>query len=78
MTSENSGPLTAKELFLAAVEIEGAEQRSRYLDAATCGDATKSMVRKLLAAHENGNDNLLDEAVARFGPPAEVNGLGSD
>ena len=60
-------PADAKAIFLAALECEGAEALSRFLEQA-CGDdaALRQRVEELLQADRDAGDFLVDEVGCRF------------
>ncbi|QDV24932.1 serine/threonine-protein kinase [Aureliella helgolandensis] len=71
MNLESSRPPTVKELFLALLDVKDHAERAQIMKESGCDDTTKAEVQKLLTAHGSDAPNLLDEAVARFGPSDE-------
>ena len=69
---------TAKDIFLAALELESAEARRRFVDD-VCGDDVqlRRRVDALLAAHEDP-ESYLERPAARFDVTATTDGTGRD
>ena len=69
---------TAKDIFLAALELESAEARRRFVDD-VCGDDVqlRRRVDALLAAHDDP-ESYLERPAARFDVTATTDGTGRD